>query len=261
LFRALLVGSYGNLVLYIIEVYAVIQYRSTSKKHKQDTLLLQVMVYFAFLCDTVCTVDTFAGVYLYTITHWGDIDYLFKINWQPGPSILLITSGISALIAQCFLIYRYWKLSSNKYITVILAITMLSAFGVFLGAVVFIIVKNATQTKLVLFVKLWSSASLATDVAIAVALLWQLSRMKSPFRHTQSLIYRLMACTVGTGAVTSVVVVVFLITYLINVQNNGEPIATFQSSLKPSHWDRSASRSSVLSWPTLHPYHALQPEQ
>jgi hypothetical protein len=62
-FSAHLVCTYGNLILYTLELVAVIQYYYSVSKHK-DSLLVQAMVYFTFLEDTACTAANCAGIYL-----------------------------------------------------------------------------------------------------------------------------------------------------------------------------------------------------
>jgi len=59
----LLVGTYGNSILYTLELVAVIQYYSVSKR-SQDSLLFHAMVYFTFAVDTVSTISACACVYL-----------------------------------------------------------------------------------------------------------------------------------------------------------------------------------------------------
>jgi hypothetical protein len=39
----------------------------------------------------------------------GDVNYVSGEYWPD--TVLFVTSGISATIVQCFLIYRYWKMS------------------------------------------------------------------------------------------------------------------------------------------------------
>jgi hypothetical protein len=111
----LLVGSYANSVLYTLEIVAVIQYYSASKAHGRpgrDSVLLQAMIYLAFISDAVSTLAAYALFYLNAITHWGDIHYvLTEKHCVPGTA-MLIANGISAAIVQCFMIYRYWKLSA-----------------------------------------------------------------------------------------------------------------------------------------------------
>jgi hypothetical protein len=57
------VGTYANLILYTLELVAVIQYYSVSKR-SQDSLLFRAMVYFTFVVDTVSTIAACAGLYL-----------------------------------------------------------------------------------------------------------------------------------------------------------------------------------------------------
>jgi hypothetical protein len=59
----ILVGTYGNSILYTLELLAVVQYYSTSKHNNQDSRLLQAMVYFTFVVDTVSTLVNYACVY------------------------------------------------------------------------------------------------------------------------------------------------------------------------------------------------------
>ena len=95
----ILVGTYGNSILYTLELLAVIQYYSTSKHNNQDPRLLQAMVYFTFVVDTVSTLVNYACVYFvcdqiaiffiliwrvhflqYTITCWGTILSVFVLT-------------------------------------------------------------------------------------------------------------------------------------------------------------------------------------
>ena len=149
LFSGFLVGTYANSILYTLEGIAVIQYYSASK-HRRDSLLLQAMVYFTFVVDSVSTISSYASVYLVcnwlfvfstlilmspfpTVCHhplgydsvnfslWltryqcscsatGDLNYLGQ-SWSRAISIITLTSGITATIVQCFLISRYWRMS------------------------------------------------------------------------------------------------------------------------------------------------------
>ena len=58
-----LVGTYGNSILYTLELLAIVQYYSTSKHNNQDSRLFQALVYFTFVVDTVSTVVNYACVY------------------------------------------------------------------------------------------------------------------------------------------------------------------------------------------------------
>jgi len=57
------VGTYANSILYTLELLAVIQFYSASKRN-DDSPRFQAVVYFMFVVDTVCTVANYANVYL-----------------------------------------------------------------------------------------------------------------------------------------------------------------------------------------------------
>jgi len=61
--RALLIGTYGNSILYALELLAVIRYFSASSCTR-DSHLVKAMISFVFLSDTVCTISNYACVYL-----------------------------------------------------------------------------------------------------------------------------------------------------------------------------------------------------
>jgi len=71
-----------------------------------------------------------------------------------------------------------------------------------------------------LSITVWFSMSAIIDTTIALALLWQFHWIKSPFKNTQSLVHKLMASTIRTGAVTSVVAVIMLVLFLIDNESN-----------------------------------------
>jgi len=58
-----LVGTYANSILYTLEVIAVIRYNSITERNR-DSLLLQTVVYFTLVVDTVSTISTYVSVYL-----------------------------------------------------------------------------------------------------------------------------------------------------------------------------------------------------
>jgi hypothetical protein len=219
-----LAGTYANSILYTLEGLAVIHYYSSTKRN-QDSRWLQAMVYFTFFIDTICTIFTYISVYLYNVTHWGDVLYLSKLH---TPIIIILgTSGITEMIVQSFMIYRFWKMSrNNRLTTCVLTLLMLATLG---GCVADLIaihdiihhpLSQRAWDQLVLFSVIWFSTILTTDISIALALLWQLSQMKSPFKSTQSLIQQLVAYTISTGTLTSVTVTVTSIMFFIDNQSN-----------------------------------------
>jgi hypothetical protein len=228
------VGSYANLILYTLEAVAVIKYYSATKNNK-DSPLVRTMVYSTFIVDTVSTIATCIAVYLYSITHWGDASYLQVIHW---PSALVTaTAGVSETIVQCFLIRRYWKMTENIYVTFVLTLLTLAAFGGAVGDSI-VVLRLATshgnqfsqRSQLKLTSIIWFSTLVAADISISFALLWELSRIKSPFKSTRSLVHKLMANTLSTGTLTSVTVIIASILFLADSESNVAAVFSYGSA-------------------------------
>jgi hypothetical protein len=121
----------------------------------------------------------------------------------------------------------------------------------------------------------WFSTSAAADIAIALALLWQLSRIQSSFEATQrctlisyfywpcawtlfSLIHKLMVSTIQTGAVTSIVAIIILITFLTDKESNGISWILRKWSISHHFYAFSVCWICVLPWPGVRYHYALQ---
>jgi hypothetical protein len=119
----------------------------------------------------------------------GDLSYIQTSNaiqYRPDAISTLLT-GITATIVQTFLIYRYWRMSHNYYITTILILSMLAAWAGTVATAIALLKIPALNwmSKLQSCVRIWLITSVVTDIAIAVVLLWQLNQFKSVFRKTQ----------------------------------------------------------------------------
>ncbi|KAF9257505.1 hypothetical protein L218DRAFT_1017607 [Marasmius fiardii PR-910] len=178
----LLAGTWVNSYFFMIELIMVYRYYT---RCRSDPLWLKLVVLTTLLVDTTSTLNHYACVYLYTITHWGDRDYLMRQYW-PIP-VYLITTGASAWIVQQFLIYRYWSLSKNRFISLALVITSYAAFvGSIVTAVMIVQHPTYTERDLVRIpVTIWLACSAVSDVCIAAILIYTLKRMKATYRKTK----------------------------------------------------------------------------
>ncbi|KAL0956579.1 hypothetical protein HGRIS_002717 [Hohenbuehelia grisea] len=216
-FGTLLIGSYANTFLLALEVVMVCVY---FKYYSNDRLLVKITVCAQLFVDVIASLGNAAGVYLYTVSHWGDINYA---NTQNIPfTIYLATTSVSAIIVQTFLIIRYYRLTSHKIVTVWLTMVTL---GGFLGGIssAIIIAKYPDyleRSKVRHAAIIWLSCSAASDVCIASALVWHFSRFGSKFASTTSLLRSLIRMAIHTGLMTSAVAILVLILYLSNVQSN-----------------------------------------
>ncbi|EJD36025.1 hypothetical protein AURDEDRAFT_108700, partial [Auricularia subglabra TFB-10046 SS5] len=185
-----------------------------------DRFLIRCLVAFIFSVDMVATMNAFAMVYLYTITHWGDGIFLgVQNNTIP---VYSITLAVSVLCMHSFLIYRYIVLSKNYFVAFVLAGLAVTAFvGDSLATwSVVRFTALADREKLRTFAIIWLSSAAGADVLIALSLIYELANVKSSYKKTKSLIFRLMRTAIMTGAVTATFAIVTLTTYLAKPTSN-----------------------------------------
>jgi hypothetical protein len=78
-FGLLLVASWFNTLLYTSEIA---QARNYFKNHStRDPPFIRRMVLSSVIIDTVNLITEYACVYLYTVTQWGDEDYVRFAHW------------------------------------------------------------------------------------------------------------------------------------------------------------------------------------
>ncbi|KAJ7347604.1 hypothetical protein DFH08DRAFT_960905 [Mycena albidolilacea] len=206
---ALLVGTWGNSVLYTVEVIQACE----SKVHggeilkdlqaayyyrdfKQDNWMLKLLVFSTIAFDSVSMIANYASVYLYTITHWAS--------------------------AQSFLATRYWLLTKNKFTTFILFffITVAAGGALASGATVAISPQYKDRRKVIIPATTWLLIEAVTDISIALALVLELRKMKSPIKKNRSLVNKLVSQTIQTGTAGATIALAVLIAYLANKESN-----------------------------------------
>ena len=67
---------------------------------------------------------------------------------------------------------------------------------------------------------IWLVATAATDITIAVMLVWQFLRLRTNFANTKSVIHRLITGALRTGSATSIVALTALSVFLADDQSN-----------------------------------------
>ncbi|KAL0565260.1 hypothetical protein V5O48_016766, partial [Marasmius crinis-equi] len=214
----LLCGTWVNSYFFLIEL--IMCYKYFTRYHREDPFWLKMTVLITLLVDVVSTIDHYAMIYMYTNTHWGDEEFLKRQYW-PMP-VYLVTTGASAWIVQHFLIFRFWLLSRNKFVTPFLSLASMVAFAgaIVTGVVIAKFPSYDKRTKADAPVTVWLTASAVSDVLIAVVLIYTLQRMKTSLRRTQTLVKHLTILAIQTGSPGSVGATIGLIVYLNDNENN-----------------------------------------
>ncbi|KAJ7185195.1 hypothetical protein C8R46DRAFT_374480 [Mycena filopes] len=152
-----------------------------------------------------------AETYLDVVTYWGNPAALYVVPWPRLVSIPCIT--LMGFIVDQFLIHRFYTVSKNIWITIILSMCNLVSFA--MGFVVLqFFASNIGQTltpvdlrKLIPMSDVWAASSAVTDVAIVASLVWALRGMKSSFENTTQLVQHIMVVSIQNGCTTSAVAI------------------------------------------------------
>ncbi|KAF7344919.1 hypothetical protein MVEN_01654300 [Mycena venus] len=220
----LLIGTWASSLLYIFEIIQSFYY---FRHFEQDDWKFKTLVKFALFVDTLSTVGDYICVYLYTITHAGDLEYLDNIHW-PIP-LYGFTTGVLAILVQAFLVFRYWRFSisansstQNTLITLTLSFAMIISFGsVFTCSLMLTLYPSIDdRSKFKIPAPLWLVTEVAVDAGIASALLWEFRKARGILIETRSILDRLTAVTIESGAAAATLAGAALISYYIKPESN-----------------------------------------
>ncbi|KAJ7924644.1 hypothetical protein B0H13DRAFT_2654720 [Mycena leptocephala] len=213
----LLIGTWASSLLYMFEIIQSLYY---FRHFKQDDWKLKTLVIVALLVDTVSTIGDYICVYLYTITHAGDLQYLDNIHW-PIP-LYGFTTGMLAVLVQVFLVVRYWRFTQNTLITLTLSFAILISFGsVFTCSLMLTLYPSfEDRSKFKIPAPLWLVTEVAVDTGIASALLWEFRKAREILTETRSILDRLTAVTIQSGAAAATLAGTALISYYIKPESN-----------------------------------------
>ncbi|KAF9479627.1 hypothetical protein BDN70DRAFT_993341 [Pholiota conissans] len=214
LLRPLLVAHLLNwLLLGVLSVQVYIYHISFPK----DTKKTKTLVYFIYLVEFVQ--NAFIGetaIHLFA-DHFGDLHELNQIGsiWITAT----LMSALPAFISQAFYAYRVRVLSHSK--TLPLVILLLSVTQGAAGLAVTVLGFNAKiisdlfTKEIVLITTIANASSALCDIIIAATLTYYLSGSRSGFRRTGSLLTKIIALIIGTGALTAMVTIINLVFLLL----------------------------------------------
>ncbi|KAI0791731.1 hypothetical protein C8Q75DRAFT_50325 [Abortiporus biennis] len=180
-----------------------------------DKTPFRILVALLWGVDMLLLVFLTIGTYTAVITNFANPVAIVQMTW--ATTAFLATSSALHFMIRCMFIYRVWRLSKNPYLTFILGV--LNCLILSTGSAMadkydrlgnFVAVRSAK------WLVIWVFTTLAfTDTLIAGILCYYLWRMKShAAERTESQIDTLMRYAQHTGAATSLLAIIILITYL-----------------------------------------------
>ncbi|KAJ6460600.1 hypothetical protein C8R45DRAFT_1221041 [Mycena sanguinolenta] len=215
---SLLIATWARYLLYMFEITQGFYY---FQNFEEDNWKQKTLVTLALLVDTLSIVNGYISVYLYTITHAGNLEYLYSFHW-PTP-IYGFTTGVLAILVQAFLVFRYWRFTQHTLISLVLSVTIIVSFcSVFICNLMLTLHTSllADRAKLKILVAFWLVTEVAVDAGIALVLLWEFRKARGTLKETQSVLDRLTGVTIQSGAAAATIAGAALIAYFINPESN-----------------------------------------
>ncbi|CAA7260926.1 unnamed protein product [Cyclocybe aegerita] len=213
---AILIGSYVNLVLYTLELFAFRTYLRCERSCS-DRKSLKVIVFSCVFIDTIGTFAACAVVFTDAVVYWGDPSDLGQLHWTNA--LWFVSNQVVALVVQGFMVTRYFKLSHNYIVTIIIFLFMLASFACSIQVAVVSSLKNRTRDQRVRelsFITVVLVGALITDALITIALIWLLRIQKVYSDTTKSIVRRLSSLAIRSGLATCVVVLATFITFAVD---------------------------------------------
>ncbi|GAW00426.1 hypothetical protein LENED_001943 [Lentinula edodes] len=200
-FGPMLIGVYFNMILFGVLLNQMHFY---FQNYKADALWIKCLVAYLFVVETANTVFDMVIMYQPLITEYGTEKAVanFPTLFMTEPIVVVLVS----MPIQCFFAWRISKITKSYIIPgfiVVLALT--SATGGFITGIKVAILK--------LFIKkpelhwsalLWFLPSCVADIIITITLVRSLSKRKTGFGATNTMIDKLIRMTVQTGMITAI---------------------------------------------------------
>ncbi|KAH8825107.1 hypothetical protein DL96DRAFT_1712134 [Flagelloscypha sp. PMI_526] len=212
----ILAGTWLNTILLTFEWTQAFDYFSL---FKNDHKPFRIIVSLCLLFDFVGSICVYYMVYYICVMHWGEPESLAIQNWAYPLHHILV--GLVQVIVQNFLIWRFYSLSKNVPITIILVAGALSCLA---GALMtsILIILNPTfegRNKLLVACDVWFISAGIVDVAIAGAMIWKLSSYNA-IGNTRTLIHRIIRSAISTGSLTAAWALLVLVSFRVWTATN-----------------------------------------
>ncbi|KAL6299276.1 hypothetical protein BKA93DRAFT_610713 [Sparassis latifolia] len=183
-----------------------------------DVRIIRWTVLFVWILETLHTAFCLHMIYHYVITGFGNVAEASLIIWSTGASVF--SEVIVAAFVQGFFIRRIWILSHKSIIvTTIPSVLLVARVGLSWGSGVLTLTTSTwaefDKRKGSFFtVTCGLSFAAATDLAIAVILIYYLRRSRTGFQGTDQLIRSMQSYVINSGALTMFVSISIVLTFV-----------------------------------------------
>lgn len=209
LYGPMLVGVFFNMILYGVLVGQVLTYYQSAKS---DPVWMRVFITCLFFVETANTALDMSMMYQPLILEYGQKPVFFPAVFMTEPLCVVLVS----MPIQLFFAWRIYQLTKSPWIPAVIAIFAVASFAGGLWTTTRIQVLRLFAEKPMLHVPalLWFLASCVADVLITVSLVLTLSKKKTGFAGTDSVVDKIIRMTIQTGMVTALFSILDVVTFM-----------------------------------------------
>jgi len=198
----------------------VIQWYSYFTSGYKDPWHTRLLVFWVVILDTFHTGSTIYMLWEFTVPNFGNPNIFADVPWPfPTTPIFIVLASVPI---QHFLAWRIKGLCHSWAVFAVISVLSLAqgACG-FAGGVLAIVSSDpASFKKLLGLADSWVSIAVFTDVLITGCLLLFLSRSKTGFKKTDSIIARLIRTAIETSAFGALFCIVDVIAFTTKPETN-----------------------------------------
>ncbi|KAJ7035135.1 hypothetical protein C8F04DRAFT_1233802 [Mycena alexandri] len=194
----LLVGSWMNCLVYMVEITLIIRYFQQSSRPQIHKLGVAAILAF----DTAGTVAICAQVYTTPLVFPGEFDFVSIVATTTPVAVTILATYSTAAIEQLFLCSLYFTLTKHRHIGVGILLTIAVHTGCLFSSAILILKNHSPLGPALITSELGAIICAATDVIIASVLVYTLFRLErtSVVRASMHRLLRiLMIRTVTSG--------------------------------------------------------------
>ncbi|KAJ7314960.1 hypothetical protein DFH08DRAFT_894285 [Mycena albidolilacea] len=163
----------------------------------------EAIVIILFVLDTTHSAVGIYAAWNLCVTNFNNPNILNTVDWTiPFTGTAMATSGV---VTQVFLIHRVFKLTKNKWLVVFLATLSIGGYGCgWIASVKSGIIGEVGKVRQILPLAIgWLALFCIVDLLITAILIFVLVHSKTGFRHTDTIINRLIRGAIQTGLFVS----------------------------------------------------------
>ncbi|KAI5894921.1 uncharacterized protein SCHCODRAFT_02494359, partial [Schizophyllum commune H4-8] len=183
------------------------------ERYSKEEKWLRLLVMISALIVGVNVGFAVASQYVVFVTHSGDRSIWTSSPWPT--SVVPLTAGLSALLVQCFFASRVVRFQGRLFGKILGALISLASQRFDASRVRSLAKFRKVHVSIADRWQIWAISSCVCDALVSFSMIGLLynRRRNTHFRKTRNMLKRLIAQSIQTGTVTTVVMVVMFVMY------------------------------------------------